>query len=285
MSGAPGASFSYVVLVVGASRSGKTTILQRVREATREPSVGKKFGFYGPWRPLGGVEENQREDEEIASGTHEVTAVFRCADPNAEGPGQEGEGDELGEDGAEKPVTEAEATVCLHEVSATSGSLDPTSSYTSPLAHLAEVRRAAECARCAIVVFDVTSASSYLTARELCSTLRGSGDNETELAIAMLGNRNFTPPGDGLAPGRAVATVTAADFAEEHGALYFEVDALGGQNVVESVNETLCLAQEPLLPRNQAAGARRNGRRRGVAGGVMGERLERMNIVATSRVK
>ena len=60
--------------------------------------------------------------------------------------------------------------------------------------------------------------------------------------ITLIGNKNYSQQST-----RAIATLSAQEFAEDHKALYFEVNALGGQGVLESVQETLRLSVEPLL--------------------------------------
>ncbi|UPQ99629.1 hypothetical protein HOP50_04g29370 [Chloropicon primus] len=276
-----------VCLVAGSAGSGKTTILQRVREAAREGAVGKPYGFHGLWRRGGeerevaaegvlGGEEGEGEEESEHRGTHEVVTFFRCKSGAEERSEEEGELGEEEEELGER--VEAEAKVLLHEVSTGSGSPDSVGSDAScsALAHTAEVRRMKDFARCAMVAFDVTSLSSYLTAKELCKTLRGDGDDETDCIITLLGNKNFSPSAEREYT-RAVATLSAMDFAEENKCLYFEVGALGGQNVLEAVSETLRLAMEPLLPHG------------GLGKGnqpkfLSRERLNRLNIVANSLV-
>ena len=54
-------------------------------------------------------------------------------------------------------------------------------------------------------------------------------DAESECVITLLGNKNYSPTSEREYT-RAVATLSAMDFAEENKCLYFEVGALGGQN-------------------------------------------------------
>ena len=68
--------------------------------------------------------------------------------------------------------------------------------------------------------------------------------------------------------GQAVATYSAQTFAEENQALYFEVNALGGQNVMESVSETLRLSVEPLFFQRLSS-----------------HQINRLNLVATTSLK
>ena len=65
--------------------------------------------------------------------------------------------------------------------------------------------------------------------------------------------------------------MSAQSFAEEHQSLYFEVNALGGQGVVEAVDETLRLSLEPLFFQFK--------------GGVNRFTLNKLRLVATSSVK
>ena len=134
-----------------------------------------------------------------------------------------------------------------------------------------------------VVVFDVTSLSSYITAKELCKVLRGEGEEETEVVITLLGNKNYTPSEE-REYSRAVATLSAMDFAEENKCLYFEVSALGGQNVLEAISETLRLAAEPILPQD-ASKYRHRGNAKHRAGRISKDRLDRLNVVATSAIK
>ena len=126
----------------------------------------------------------------------------------------------------------------------------------SGLAHQQEVRRCKDLARAALVVFDVTSMSSYLNAQEVTRILREETENES-MIVTLIGNKNYSQQST-----RAIATLSAQDFAIEYKALYFEVNALGGQGVLESVHETCRLSLEPLF--------------------YTGTPLNKLNLVATS---
>ena len=118
--------------------------------------------------------------------------------------------------------------------------------------------------------------------------MRGDSEGESECVITLLGNKNFSPSHEREYV-RAVATLSAMDFAEEHKCLYFEINALGGHNVLESLSETHRLGLEPTVPyfrQKQAMGKGYNNyynKKR--APQINKDRMNKMNIVVTSRIR
>ncbi len=123
-----------VAVVVGTEGSGKTTLLKRVRETARMRAGGLQgLGWSEADKGDSGGDDEDKSSEVDLDRPHQVTTTYRCKHQEKE--------------------TEAEATVLFHEIGG------------AGLAHKAEAKRCTHVARAVLVVFDITSLSSYITAQ------------------------------------------------------------------------------------------------------------------------
>ncbi|CEI87922.1 GTP-binding protein of the rab/ypt [Rhizopus azygosporus] len=102
-------------------------------------------------------------------------------------------------------------------------------------------------ANCAVVVYDITQASSLDKAKAWVNELQRQAD--PNIVIALAGNKSD------LGARRAIETKTAQEYADEAGLLFFETSAKTAENVHE-----LFHAIAKKMPLDQLADGSRNGR-------------------------
>jgi Ras-related protein Rab-11A len=83
----------------------------------------------------------------------------------------------------------------------------------------------------ALIVYDITKASSFRNLEKWLSELRDNAD--ADIVIMMVGNKTD------LKASREVATDDARAFAEKEKVMYIEASALDGDNVKEAFQQTV----------------------------------------------
>ncbi|CAO3622149.1 unnamed protein product [Cunninghamella blakesleeana] len=111
-------------------------------------------------------------------------------------------------------------------------------------------------ANCAVVVYDITQASSLDKAKSWVDELQRQA--EPDIVIALCGNKTD------LESRRVVDTETAKSYAEENGLLFMETSAKSAHNVTELF--TMIAKKMPLDQLAEAS--RNNGRRLNIRNGV-----------------